>query len=388
MPGPQANELWDGRYRLERRLGAGGMASVWLAHDDRLGREVAVKVLSDVLAGDREYIARFEREARVAAGLNHANLVTIFDFAVAEERPYLVMELVSGGTVADWIQGGGFRAADVERLADELLVALEHIHAAGVIHRDLKPANVLIDHHDRFRLTDFGIAQPSDATALTQTGDVIGTMKYMAPEVRAGHRATVRSDLYSLGVLLRDCGGERVAALAPLLAALAHDDPADRPASAREAAALVGVAEAPTRRLPATAQRRSRRPLMFAAAGLLTVAAVAIALALGGGDEDATVGGGETAPATTSADEPPPAPTPAPVEQPKPEPKPEPPPKTQPETTAPTCDELEEIKKSLDEQRKEAEKAAGPDKEAREAIKERFEPQKQAIEEQKKDCVK
>ena len=385
MPGPQANELWDGRYLLERRLGAGGMASVWLAHDDRLDREVAVKVLSDVLAGDREYIARFEREARVAAGLNHANLVTIFDFAVAEERPYLVMELVSGGTVADRIRGGGFRAADVERLADELLAALEHIHAAGVIHRDLKPANVLIDHHDRFRLTDFGIAQPSDATALTQTGDVIGTMKYMAPEVRAGHRATVRSDLYSLGVLLRDCGGERAAALAPLLAALAHDDPADRPASAREAAGLVGAGQAPTRRMPVTAHRRSR-PLMFAAAGLLTVAAVALALALGGGDEDATVG--ESPPATTAAEKPPPAPTPAEEPAPKPEPKPEPPPKTQPETTAPTCDKLEEIKKALDEQRKEAEKAAGPDKEAKDAIKERFEPQTQAIEEQKKDCVK
>ena len=101
MSAPKANELWDGRYRLERRLGAGGMASVWLARDERLRREVAVKVLSDVLAGDREYIARFEREARVAAGLNHANLVTIFDFAVAGERPYLVMELVSGGTVAE-----------------------------------------------------------------------------------------------------------------------------------------------------------------------------------------------------------------------------------------------------------------------------------------------
>ena len=142
--------------------------------------------------------------------------------------------------MAERIRDAGFTAAEVERLADEMLAALEHIHAAGVIHRDLKPANVLIDNHDRFRLTDFGIAQPSDATALTQTGNVVGTMKYMAPEVRAGHRATVRSDLYSLGVLLDDCGGEAVPSLAPLIAALAHDDPADRPGSAREAAALVG----------------------------------------------------------------------------------------------------------------------------------------------------
>jgi serine/threonine protein kinase len=382
MSGPKANELWDGRYRLERRLGAGGMASVWLGRDERLRREVAVKVLSDVLAGDREYIARFQREARVAAGLNHANLVTIFDFAVAGERPYLVMELVSGGTVAERIRDAGFTAAEVERLAGEMLAALEHIHTAGVIHRDLKPANVLIDHHDRFRLTDFGIAQPSDATALTQTGNVVGTMKYMAPEVRAGHRATVRSDLYSLGVLLGDCGGEALPALAPLIAALAHDDPADRPGSAREAAALVGLTtEAPTRRLLATAPGRARRPFVLVAAGvLLAIAAVALALALGGGDEDATVGD-ESPPATTTSDTPA---APAPAEQ----PEPEPPPETQPEPTAPTCDELAEQQKAIDEQRKAAEKAAGGDKEAKEAIKADAEAQKQAIEEQKKDCVK
>ena len=96
----QRGDLWDDRYRLVERIGAGGMATVWLARDERLDRDVALKLISDVLAGDREYLQRFEREARVAAGLNHANLVTIFDFAVANERPYLVMELVSGGTIA------------------------------------------------------------------------------------------------------------------------------------------------------------------------------------------------------------------------------------------------------------------------------------------------
>ncbi len=210
MAGPKAGELWDDRYRLERRLGAGGMASVWLGRDERLRRDVAVKVLSDVLAEDEEYLQRFQREARVAAGLSHANLVTIFDSAVANGRPYLVMEFVSGGTVAQRAAGQGLTAAEVERLAEEMLAALGHIHEGGVIHRDLKPANVLIDDRDRFRLTDFGIAQPGDATSLTQTGQLIGTFKYMAPEVRAGERATVRSDLYSLGVLLRDCGGESV----------------------------------------------------------------------------------------------------------------------------------------------------------------------------------
>ncbi len=384
MSGPKANELWDGRYRLERRLGAGGMASVWLAHDERLRREVAVKVLSDVLAGDREYIARFEREARVAAGLNHANLVTIFDSAVAGERPYLVMELVSGGTVAERIRDAGFTAAEVERLADEMLAALEHIHAAGVIHRDLKPANVLIDHHDRFRLTDFGIAQPSDATALTQTGNVVGTMKYMAPEVRAGHRATVRSDLYSLGVLLGDCGGEAVPSLAPLVAALAHDDPADRPRSAREAAALVGYRRDAD---PASAADNDVWPRAAAvrargAGALLAIAAVALALALGGGDEDATVGG-ESPPATTTSDAPA-APAPADSRSRSRSRRL----KRNRRPAAPTCDELAEQQKAIDEQRKADEKAAGGDKEAKEAIKADAEAQKQAIEEQKKDCVK
>jgi eukaryotic-like serine/threonine-protein kinase len=379
MIGPSADELWHERYRLARRLGAGGMASVWLARDERLHRDVAVKVLSDVLAGDEDYIARFEREARVAAGLNHANLVTIFDFALAEGRPYLVMELVSGGTVADRIRDRGFTAAEVERLAEEMLTALEHIHAAGVIHRDLKPANVLIDDHGRFLLTDFGIAKPSDATALTQTGHAIGTLKYMAPEVSAGRPATARSDLYSLGVLLRDCGGESVPSLAPLLAALDREDPADRPASARDAAALVGQAAAPTRRLPVTTSRR--RPFVIGAGVLATVAAVALVLAVGVGEED-----DPPSPATTES-----APaTPAPAE--RPEPPPETQPQTQPEPapapSPPTCDELEEQSKALDEQKKEAEKAAGKDKEAREAIKEDFEAQKQAIEEQKKDCVK
>ena len=355
------------------------MASVWLARDERLHRDVAVKVLSDVLAGDEDYIARFEREARVAAGLNHANLVTIFDFAVAEGRPYLVMELVSGGTVADRIRDRGFTAAEVERLAEEMLAALEHIHAAGVIHRDLKPANVLIDDHGRFLLTDFGIAKPSDATALTQTGHAIGTLKYMAPEVSAGRPATARSDLYSLGVLLRDCGGDSVPSLAPLLAALDREDPADRPASAREAAALVGEAEAPTRRLPVTASRR--RPFAIGAGVLATVAAVALVLAVGVGEED-----DPPAPATTQAA--PPAPAPAERPEPSPETQPQTQPEPAPAPSPPTCDELEEQSKALDEQKKEAEKAAGKDKEAREAIKEDFEAQKQAIEEQKKDCVK
>ena len=362
------------------------MASVWLARDERLGREVALKLLSDVLAEDEEYLQRFQREARVAAGLNHANLVTIFDSAVANGRPYLVMELISGGTIAQRVAGEGLPAAEVERLAEEMLAALAYIHEAGVVHRDLKPANVLIDDRDRFRLTDFGIAQPGDATSLTQTGKLIGTIKYMAPEVRAGERATVRSDLYSLGVLLRDCGGDSVPALAALLDALAQEDPAARPGSAREAAALLRVATGPTRVMAVPAASGKRRSLVVAASVLLAVAVVAVVLAVGGGDDDSTVEESGT-PSATETTAPAPA-APAPKTQPEPEPEPAPQPAPAPEPAAPTCDELEEQKRQIDEERKAAEKTAGKDKEAREAIKADAEAQKQALEEQKKDCVK
>ena len=359
------------------------MASVWLARDERLGRDVALKLLSEALAEDDEYLQRFQREARVAAGLNHANLVTIFDSAVADGRPYLVMELISGGTVGQRAAGEGFAAAEVERLAEEMLAALAYIHRAGVVHRDLKPANVLIDDHDRFRLTDFGIAQPGDATSLTQTGKLIGTIKYMAPEVRAGERATVRSDLYSLGVLLRDCGGDSVPALAPLLDALAQEDPAARPGSAREAEALLRVATGPTRVMPVPSVGGRGRALVVGAAVLLAVAVVAVVLAAGGGDDSTVEGSGE--PAVTATE---PEPEPETQPRPKPKPQPKPTPAPAPEPTAPTCDELEEQKRQIDEERRAAEKAAGKDKEAREAIKADAEAEKQPLEEQKKDCVK
>src|SRR5919106_4817571 len=194
---PGSGTVLDGRYRLLRRLGSGGMAVVWVARDERLGRDVAVKVLSDVLAGDADYRRRFVREARVAARLNHPGLVGIHDFSAESERPYLVMELVCGDTLADRIAAERAGELDLVALARELLGALAHIHAAGVVHRDVKPANVLIGTDGRARLTDFGIARPTDATALTQTGQVIGTLRYMSPEVQRGERATARSDLYS-----------------------------------------------------------------------------------------------------------------------------------------------------------------------------------------------
>jgi tetratricopeptide (TPR) repeat protein len=225
------------RYRLERPLGHGGMASVWLATDERLDRQVAVKVLSDTLAHDDEYLDRFQREAHVAAGLQHPNLVSIYDFD-AGDRPFLVMEYIPGGDLAERVEGGD--VPDADSLARELLSALRHIHAAGVLHRDIKPQNVLIDAAGHARLTDFGIAQPRDATALTKTGQVIGTESYLAPEVKRGAPASERADLFALGVVLADASREGAAAwLWELTDRLRDPEPERRPHSA--AAALAAL---------------------------------------------------------------------------------------------------------------------------------------------------
>src|SRR5919198_2920076 len=162
-----AGALLGDRYRLERRIAAGGMATVWLARDTELDRDVAVKILSDVLAEDPTYTERFRREARVAARLSNPNLVRMFDYSARSERPYIVMEYVEGGPLAGRIAEGTADDFDTRRLARELLGALAAIHSAGVIHRDVKPSNVLIDRDGRARLTDFGIAQPENATTLT-----------------------------------------------------------------------------------------------------------------------------------------------------------------------------------------------------------------------------
>ncbi|HEX6713013.1 MAG TPA: serine/threonine-protein kinase, partial [Thermoleophilaceae bacterium] len=241
--------LCEGRYRLDAVVGRGGMAIVWRATDLQLERDVAIKVISDVLAGDPTFVARFEREARLAAALNHPNLVKVFDFSVEEERPFLVMEYIGGGTLAE-ARG---QALDVDSLARDLLDAVAHIHATGIVHRDIKPANVLLDADRAPRLTDFGIARSDETSGLTQTGQVLGTLRYIAPEVAAGEPATVRSDLFGLGVMLGELTGSRTEALERLLTRLSARNPEDRPASAGE---VLGELD-PTRVLEPT---RSQEP--------------------------------------------------------------------------------------------------------------------------------
>jgi serine/threonine protein kinase len=296
-----------GRYRLLELIGTGGMASVWIAHDSRLERDVAVKVLADVLALDADYIRRFEREARLAAGLSHPHLVSLFDFSAHGTRPYLVMEYVAGGTLADQLRARRVPNWDPVVLASELLDAIGYIHGAGIIHRDIKPANVLIGVDGRARLTDFGIAQHSGATRITLTGQVIGSQRYIAPEVFRGQQANERSDLYALGVLLGECLRPGTSPrLGGLVKLLADEDPRRRPASATEALVILhGSPTTATRVLP----RRAGAHLSRAAAVTIAVLAllvVGLAIVASGG------GGGSGAGRATNAIAPPPN---APLEQ-------------------------------------------------------------------------
>ncbi|AKJ11299.1 serine/threonine protein kinase [Streptomyces incarnatus] len=197
-----------GRYRLEARIGRGGMGVVWRAVDQVLGRRVAVKELlpDDSLAeGDaRRRRDRTFREARAVAQLRHPHVIVVHDVVEQDERPYLVMELIEGGSLADRIaRDGPVDAAEAARIGIALLGAIRTAHEAGVLHRDIKPANVLIESDTgRVVLTDFGIAQVAGATTLTETGSFVGSPEYTAPERMSGLRTGPESDLWSLGALL------------------------------------------------------------------------------------------------------------------------------------------------------------------------------------------
>jgi serine/threonine protein kinase len=264
-----ADRLLDGRYRLVRLLGSGGMASVWLADDELLGRQVAVKLPADSLTCDDRYLARFRREARLAARLSHPRLVDVYDFSSDFERPYLVMAYVPGPSLADR------PAVDPQRLARELLEAVGAIHAVGIVHRDIKPSNVLLDESGSAQLTDFGVATADDTVGLTGTDQVLGTVRFMAPEVLRGQPATVRSDLYGVGMVLSEIGDP---ALQPLITRLTDADPARRPASAAEALARLAEPDQPTVEVPRP-PRHAKRAVAIAAvlaAAALLIAAIAL----------------------------------------------------------------------------------------------------------------
>ncbi|MYS18452.1 serine/threonine-protein kinase, partial [Streptomyces sp. SID4982] len=197
-----------GRYRLEARIGRGGMGVVWRADDLVLGRQVAVKELTlDDSLSEEDARRRREhsfREARAVAQLRHPHIIVVHDVVEQDERPYLVMELIDGGSLAERITADGpVDAAEAARIGADLLSALSTAHAAGVLHRDIKPANVLLESGtDRVVLTDFGIARVAGASTLTETGSFVGSPEYTAPERMSGLRGGPASDLWSLGALL------------------------------------------------------------------------------------------------------------------------------------------------------------------------------------------
>jgi eukaryotic-like serine/threonine-protein kinase len=194
--------VFDGRYRIIRKLGAGGMADVYLAEDQELGRRVAIKILNDRHAADDSFIERFRREAKNAAGLSHPNIVSIYDRGEAEGTYYIAMEFLDGRSLKELIVGRG--PAPIKTAIDyarQILAAVGFAHRHGIVHRDIKPHNVLVGSEGRLKVTDFGIAR-SGASQMTEVGSIIGTAQYLSPEQARGAPVDQTSDLYSVGVVL------------------------------------------------------------------------------------------------------------------------------------------------------------------------------------------
>jgi eukaryotic-like serine/threonine-protein kinase len=266
----QEQVVLGGRYRLESRIAAGGMGTVWVAEDQVLHRQVAVKILSDALGQDVRFVERFRREARAAAGLSHRNVAGVYDYGEEGGLPFIVMELLGGETLADRIERQGrLPAAEAAKIAGQVAAALQAAHDAGVIHRDVKPANVMLTPRGEVKVMDFGIAAASGAAPLTATGTTMGTASYLSPEQAAGERATPASDVYALGCVLyemltghppftgdsafavagahlrdratpvRDLAPDVPAHVADACDLALAKDPADRPGSARMFAAML-----------------------------------------------------------------------------------------------------------------------------------------------------
>src|SRR3954447_20531808 len=192
----------DGRYRVLKRLGSGGMAEVWCAEDEVLGRRVALKLLGGRYVEDPEFRERFRREAQAAAGLAHPNIVGIFDHSEWDGTPYIAMELVDGHTLKELVtERGPLPPTVAVNFVEQILRALGYAHKRGIVHRDVKPQNVIVDAEGTAKVADFGIARAANSQ-MTQTGAMVGTVQYFSPEQAQGMPVDARSDLYSAGVVL------------------------------------------------------------------------------------------------------------------------------------------------------------------------------------------
>jgi eukaryotic-like serine/threonine-protein kinase len=331
----ETGTLIDNRYRVETRIGSGGMADVYLAEDTLLGRRVALKLLHHRFAEDQEFVERFKREAQSAAGLSHPNVVAVFDRGEWDGTYYIAMEYLSGRTLKQVIrEHGALDPNDAIDIVMQILLAVRFAHRRGIIHRDIKPHNVILDEEGRAKVTDFGIAR-AGASDMTLTGSIMGTAQYLSPEQAQGHAVSAPSDLYAVGVVLYELltgsvpfegdspvtialkqvseepapPSVRNPAVGPALDAVVMralaKDPAQRYQSADELIVALGQARdgiapeptpngAPTTVVPVPVgaapvaaaavaderERRRRRRWLWAAAGALLAAAVAIALLL------------------------------------------------------------------------------------------------------------
>ncbi|MFM8826229.1 MAG: protein kinase domain-containing protein, partial [Actinomycetota bacterium] len=236
MTGPNPTIIND-RYQLAERIGRGGMAEVWKARDLLLDREIAIKVLFPENAADPAFVERFRREAQSAAGLNHPNIVGVYDWGQHGSTYFMAMEFVPGNTLAQIIRRYGSLRADVAaRIGAQVADALAFAHRNGVVHRDVKPANILITDAGVAKVADFGIARAIDAghdEGLTQEGSVMGTATYFSPEQAKGETADPRSDMYSLGIVLYEMVAGRPPFVAETALATAykqvHDNPVPLP---------------------------------------------------------------------------------------------------------------------------------------------------------------
>ena len=204
MPAPDTliDQVFDGRYRVVRKLGTGGMANVYLAEDQELGRSVAIKMLDERHSQDEQFVERFRREAKNAAGLSHPNIVSIYDRGQAEGTYYIAMEYLEGRTLKELlIARGPTPLAVAIDYARQILSALGFAHRHGIVHRDIKPHNVVVAPDGRLKVTDFGIAR-SGTSQMTETGSIIGTAQYLSPEQAKGAPVTPASDIYSVGIVL------------------------------------------------------------------------------------------------------------------------------------------------------------------------------------------
>jgi serine/threonine protein kinase len=195
--------MLGGRYRIEGRLGAGGMAEVFRGFDTVLNRHVAIKILAPQYARDVSFVDRFRREAQAAARLNHPNVVAVYDSGSDDGTHFIVMEFVEGRTLADFLaKGGKLAPAKATEIAERIADALQAAHAQGVVHRDVKSANVMVTREGTVKVMDFGIARMAEGDNVTQTAAVLGTASYLSPEQAQGRPVDARSDIYSLGVVL------------------------------------------------------------------------------------------------------------------------------------------------------------------------------------------